>query len=89
MKAHKLAGEAAGKLSHDPATTLIRMPEVEAIVGLSRPTIYRLMEQDRDNFPRPVKLSDSGARGAPVAWVLGEVQEWVRGRIAARGRATP
>lgn len=71
----------------DPATTLIRMKEVEAIVGLARPTIYKLMKQPESGFPLPVKLSDSTARGAPVAWVLGEVQEWVRARIAARGRA--
>ncbi|MGU0835138.1 helix-turn-helix transcriptional regulator [Pseudomonas aeruginosa] len=70
----------------DPATTLIRMPEVEAIVGLARPTIYKLMRQPESGFPLPVKLSDSAARGAPVAWVLGEVQEWVRARIATRGK---
>lgn len=70
----------------DPATTLIRMPEVIAIVGLARPTIYKLMRQPESGFPLPVKLSDSNARGAPVAWVLGEVQEWVRARIATRGK---
>ncbi len=76
----------AGPLQLDPATTLIRMPEVEAIVGLARPTIYKLMKQSDSGFPLPVKLSDSTARGAPVAWVLGEVQAWVRARIAARGK---
>lgn len=70
----------------DPATTLIRMPEVQAIVGLARPTIYKLLRRPESGFPLPVKLSDSNARGAPVAWVLGEVQEWVRARIAARGK---
>ncbi len=74
----------AGQL--DPATTLIRIPEVIAIVGLARPTIYKLMRQPESGFPLPVKLSTSTARGAPVAWVLGEVQEWVRARIAARGK---
>ncbi|WP_231570125.1 MULTISPECIES: AlpA family phage regulatory protein [Pseudomonas] len=62
------------------------MPEVESIVGLARPTIYKLMRQPESGFPLPVKLSDSTARGAPVAWVLSEVQAWVRARIAARGR---
>lgn len=70
----------------DPATTLIRMPEVQAIVGLARPTIYKLLRRPESGFPLPVKLSDSTARGAPVAWVFGEVQEWVRARIAARGK---
>lgn len=68
----------------DPATTLIRITEVMAIVGLARPTIYKLMQQPESSFPTPVKLSNSNARGAPVAWVLGEVQNWTRARIAAR-----
>jgi prophage regulatory protein len=80
----KQPAAAVGQL--DPATTLIRMPEVEAIVSLARPTIYKLMRQPESGFPLPVKLSDSTARGAPVAWVLGEVQEWVRARIAARNK---
>ncbi|MEN2506892.1 AlpA family phage regulatory protein [Stutzerimonas stutzeri] len=78
---------AAGPFQLDPATTLIRIPEVESIVGLARPTIYKLMKQPESGFPLPVKLSDSTARGAPVAWVLGEVQAWVRSRIAARAKA--
>ena len=68
----------------DPSTTLIRITEVMAIVGLARPTIYKLMQQPESRFPTPVKLSNSNARGAPVAWVLGEVQSWTRARIAAR-----
>lgn len=76
----------AGPFALDPATTLVRIGEVIAIVGLARPTIYKLMRQPESGFPLPVKLSDSNARGAPVAWVLGEVQEWVRARIAARGK---
>ncbi|KWS40659.1 helix-turn-helix transcriptional regulator [Pseudomonas savastanoi] len=61
-----------------------RMREVEGIVGMKRSTIYKLMQQPGSCFPQPVKLSDSTSRGAPVAWVLSEVQAWARGRIAAR-----
>ncbi len=68
----------------DPATTLIRISEVMAIVGLARPTIYKLMQCPKSGFPRPVKLSISTARGAPVAWVLSEIQAWARSRIEAR-----
>lgn len=75
--------KAAPALQLDPATTLVRIGEVVSIVGLARPTIYKLMKQPASGFPLPVKLSDSTARGAPVAWVLGEVQAWVRSRIAA------
>ncbi|NMX34139.1 AlpA family phage regulatory protein [Pseudomonas sp. WS 5413] len=67
----------------DPATTLIRIPEMEAITGYKRPTIYKRLKDD-PTFPKPVPLSNSKARGAPVAWVLAEVQTWVRQRIALR-----
>lgn len=86
MQKNNPAKQSAGPLPLDPSATLIRMPEVEAIVGLARPTIYKLMSQPESGFPQSVKLSNSTARGAPVAWVLSEVQEWVRSRIAARGR---
>ncbi|SFU11517.1 helix-turn-helix transcriptional regulator [Pseudomonas marincola] len=83
----KAASCAANLLQFDPATTIIRMPEFEIIVGLARPTIYKRMKDD-PTFPRPVPLSDSKSRGAPVGWVLGEVQEWVRKRIALRTEVT-
>ncbi|WPP47868.1 AlpA family phage regulatory protein [Pseudomonas sp. AN-1] len=63
------------------------MPELLALTGLGgRATVYRVLKDD-PTFPRPVPLSASTARSAPVAWVLGEVQEWIRTRIAARGSA--
>jgi prophage regulatory protein len=68
----------------DPATTLIRMPRLEITTGLRRSTIYKLMQCPESGFPQPVKLSNSTARGAPVAWVLSEVQSWVKSRIEAR-----
>ncbi|MHA6558427.1 helix-turn-helix transcriptional regulator [Pseudomonas alliivorans] len=71
-------------LLFDPASTLIRMREVESIVGMKRSTIYKLMQRPETCFPQAVKLSNSSARGAPVAWVLAEVQAWARSRIAAR-----
>ncbi|WDG76206.1 AlpA family phage regulatory protein [Pseudomonas chlororaphis] len=79
-----LATEINSHPHRDPATTLIRISEVMAIVGLARPTIYKLMQCTETGFPRPVKLSISNARGAPVAWVLAEVQAWARSRIEAR-----
>jgi prophage regulatory protein len=70
----------------DPATTLIRMPSLEIATGLKRSTLYKLMQGTESGFPRPVKLSNSDARGAPVAWVLSEVQSWVKSRIEARNQ---
>lgn len=81
---HPLRSSTAQPLAFDPATTLIRMPELLALTGLRRATVYKRLKDD-PTFPRPVPLSASVARGAPVAWVLAEVQEFVRARIAARG----
>lgn len=67
----------------DPTVILIRMPEVEKITGLARWTIYKRLKVD-PSFPRTVPLSDSLTRGSPVGFVLVEVQEWVRQRIALR-----
>lgn len=67
----------------DPSNTLIRWKDVCALTGLARITIYKIMERD-SSFPRPVPLTDSKSRGAPVGFVLGEVQAWIQGRIAAR-----
>ena len=68
-----------------PRSVIIRMHDVEAITGLRRNSIYKLLKKD-PSFPRSVSLSDSKSRGAPVGWVLAEVQEWVQGRMALRGR---
>lgn len=62
---------------------LIRMPELLRLTGLRRATVYKRLKDDQ-TFPRPVPLSASTARGAPVAFVLSEVQEWIEARIASR-----
>lgn len=67
----------------DPATVIIRISELSAITGYARPTIYKRLKDD-PTFPKPVPLSNSKSRGAPVGWVLAEAQEWVRKRIALR-----
>lgn len=81
---HAPDADAATFPALDPALTIVRMPELEAIVGLARPTIYKRLKDD-PTFPRPIPLSDSKARGAPVGWVLGEIHVWLRSRIALRG----
>lgn len=70
----------------DPAITIIRFPEVEAITGLARATVYKRLKDD-PTFPRPVPLSNSKSRGSPVGFVLAEIQTWVRQRISMRGEA--
>lgn len=68
----------------DPATVIIRMPELETLTGIARATVYKRLKDD-PTFPKPVPLSDAKHRGAPVGFVLAEVQAWVRQRIAKRG----
>lgn len=80
----KAASCAASLLQFDPALVIVRIPEAEMIVGLKRTTIYKRLKDD-PTFPRPVPLTDSTARGAPVGFVLAELQAWVRSRIARRG----
>ncbi|MBT3141364.1 AlpA family phage regulatory protein [Ruegeria litorea] len=51
----------------------LRRPEVEAATGLSRSSIYAMM--DTDEFPRPVRI---GKRA--VAWPETAISEWLSNR---------
>ena len=93
-----LAAEAVGgtpltpgevTITPNPAATLIRIEEVSKIVGLARSTLYKFLSDPDHDFPRPVKLSAATAKGAPVAWVLAEVQQWARSRLAFRCEYEP
>lgn len=67
----------------EPPHVIIRMAALEGLVGMARPTIYKRIKDD-PTFPRPVPLSNSTARGAPVGFVLAEVQQWIQSRINMR-----
>ena len=58
---------------------LVRLPEVENLIGLKKSTIYNLMRKPLEDggFPRPVPL---GSR--TVAWSENAVLTWVNARIA-------
>lgn len=56
-----------------PKDTLLRRPQVEALTGLSRSTLYLFIQ--KSNFPAPVRL---GARS--VAWRESEVLQWIADR---------
>lgn len=58
-------------------TTLLRLPDVRRIVGLSRSEIYRRIALNQ--FPKPVAIGESAR-----AWVSEEVAAWVQKRIASR-----
>jgi len=54
----------------------LRLPEVKAVTGLSKSSLYALIRER--TFPRPVRL---GARS--VAWVKSEVRQWAVERVNA------
>ncbi len=57
---------------------LLRRPDVEALTGLARATIYQQMATGR--FPRPVKV---GKRA--VAWPKSAINDWIEERKAEAG----
>jgi prophage regulatory protein len=59
---------------------LLRRPEVQRMTGLSKTTLYSLMQAGE--FPRPVKLAERCA-----AWPEAEVSQWIERRIAESRRA--
>jgi prophage regulatory protein len=56
-----------------PMSGLIRSPELERLVQLSRSTVYRQMQ--RGDFPRSLKLSPNAK-----AWRRDEIEAWIRQR---------
>ena len=78
-----LAAQSAHLPPFAPPHVIIRMGALEGLVGMARPTIYKRIKDD-PTFPRPVPLSNSNARGAPVGFVLAEVQQWIQSRIDMR-----
>lgn len=55
---------------------LINIKKVLALVPVSRPTIYRLMQ--RGEFPKAVEI------GASRFWLEREINNWLSSRIQAR-----
>ena len=58
---------------------ILRRQKVEEITGLSRSTIYALIQSGR--FPRPIKLS---ARA--VGWSEDAIHAWLKARADASGQ---
>ena len=61
-------------------TRFIRRPAVENRTGLSRSTIYLLMQNGQ--FPKPVSIG-----GRAVAWPEADVEAWLNARLAEREEA--
>ncbi len=55
---------------------ILRLPAVIARVGLSKPSIYRLMK--KHSFPQSVKLGERA-----IGWVESSIDDWIKARIEA------
>lgn len=56
--------------------TILRRPDVEARVGLSRATIYAKMADG--TFPKPIRLSERA-----VGWRSADIDAWLAARPVA------
>lgn len=65
------------KKSANIMSTLIRLPEVKQIVGLSTSTIYKLMAEG--SFPKPLHLSLRTR-----VWVREEIEDYIQTKMLER-----
>ena len=56
--------------------SLLRLQHVQALTGLARSTVYKLISEK--NFPAPIPLA-----GRAVAWDSRAIDAWIDSRIAA------
>lgn len=69
--------------SPDVMPQLIPLQEVIKYTGLSRATIYRLIDEKSDSydpsFPKKVQISQ-----VRIAWVASEISDWINNKISSR-----
>jgi prophage regulatory protein len=64
-----------------PTSRLLRLPEVQSIIGLRRSEIYRRIRTG--TFPAPIRLGTNA-----VAWLQSDLDAWIAARVAeSRGSA--
>lgn len=63
-------------ISSSPEIRFIRLPEVVALSGKSRSSIYAAIK--KGEFPAPVKLSIRSS-----AWIRSEIAAWAESRVKA------
>ena len=59
--------------------SILRAPQVCERIGLSRPTLWRLVRSGE--FPGPIPLTTGGRA---VGWSSNEVAAWLEGRVRSR-----
>lgn len=64
----------------EPLGRVLRLPEAAAFTGLSRATLWRLL--DAGKFPKPIALTEG--RRPTRGWLLEELDAWIDQRKAAR-----
>ncbi len=65
----------------DASPRLLRLPEVQSIVGLRRSEVYRRIRSG--TFPAPIRLGTNA-----VAWLQSDLDAWIAARVAeSRGSA--
>ncbi|MCY4654943.1 MAG: AlpA family transcriptional regulator [Dehalococcoidia bacterium] len=57
---------------------VLRLPAVLARVGISRSTLWRLIQAN--SFPKPIRLG-----GRSVGWIEAEIDDWILSRARAEG----
>lgn len=57
-----------------PRDRLIRLPEVENLIGCKKSTVYTMVKEG--TFPKPIRLS-----ARMVAWPETAVMQWMQDRI--------
>ena len=55
---------------------LLRLPDVKALTGLGRSTIY--LKMAKGEFPNAVKLGERA-----VAWPQADIERWIQDRVDA------
>jgi prophage regulatory protein len=65
-----------GAADNPDDVVFLRLPGVKAVTGLSKSTLYALIQAK--SFPAPVHL---GPRS--VAWVRNEIKQWAANRVLA------
>lgn len=74
-----IANETSGDVMSSAATQiedrLLRLPDVIAVVGVSRPTLYRMIKNGA--FPKPLK------QGCISSWPSSQVQTYIQGLTCA------
>lgn len=64
----------ATSVGYSQPERLLRLPDVEALVGLRKSSIYDAVK--RGEFPRPIRLSRRA-----VCWPSSAIEAWIQARI--------